>query len=330
MTIKKNNILVSIVIPVYGVEKYIERCAVSLFEQTYDNIEYIFVDDCTPDASITKMEAVLARYPNRKAGVNVVKNISNRGLAAVRNIGVEHCRGQFLLHVDSDDWIDTDVVELCVKEQQINDSDIVLFDRKIYRNEDVQMIPAKDVESKESFLVQMLMREREISIWGMLIRTSLYIDNGIECVDGVNMSEDYQTSPRLAYYANKIVVAHGVYYNYECRNMKSISATFTEKNVKQELVTLKVLTSFFNNKEEIYKQTSDYGVAKQLCYFRHNAAYFKMSRLKNEIEAKIKSINRNILSTLPLPYRIGLHIENSELLRLYVRILKSLKRINNR
>ena len=64
-----NAMKVSVLVPVYGVEKYIERCAVSLFEQTYENLEYIFVDDCSPDNSIEILENVLERYPHRKEQV---------------------------------------------------------------------------------------------------------------------------------------------------------------------------------------------------------------------------------------------------------------------
>lgn len=327
---KAEDIMVSIVIPVYGVEKYIERCAESLFRQTYSNIEYIFVDDCTPDASIALMEAVLEKYPTRKEGVNVVKNISNRGLAAVRNIGVKHCHGQFLLHVDSDDWIKEDVVARCVEEQRKHDADIVVYDRKVWSNNGIQTVHVNEAENKEQFLAQMLRRERNISIWGMLIRTSLYTDHHIECVEGVNMSEDYQTSPRLAYYAKNVAFAHDTYYNYECRNMKSISATFTENNVRQEFVTLDVISAFFSDKEKMFSQAALYGVAKQLCYFRHNAAYYSMFTLKDCIEEKIKHLPASILNTLPLPYRIGLHIHSTRILRFYVGILKTLKKYKNR
>ena len=57
---------VSIIIPVYGVEKYIERCSRSLFEQTLDDLEYLFIDDCTPDKSIDVLKNILEEYPNRK------------------------------------------------------------------------------------------------------------------------------------------------------------------------------------------------------------------------------------------------------------------------
>ena len=68
---------VSILVPVYGVEKYIERCARSLFEQTYDNIEYIFVDDCTKDRSIEILQKVLEDYPNRKNQVKILHHEKN-------------------------------------------------------------------------------------------------------------------------------------------------------------------------------------------------------------------------------------------------------------
>lgn len=322
---KNKEYLVSIIIPVYGVEKYIERCANSLFAQTYSNIEYVFVNDCTPDRSIERLNEVLKKNPVRKASVNVVENITNCGLAAVRNIGVKHCHGQFLMHVDSDDWLDVDVVEKCVKKQIETDADIIAFDRNIYLRDGIRKVSAREANTKEKFLVQMLRREREISIWGMLIRTSLYKEHQIACVEGINMSEDFQTSPRLVYYANRISILHGVAYNYECRNSKSISATFNEKNVTQELVTLDVLDAFFADKPEIFKSAFLIGKAKQLCYFRQNSAFYGLKNIYEEINCKLNSISQKTRQALPLPYRIGLSIHNISLLKIYVGILKYLK-----
>lgn len=322
---KNKEYLVSIIIPVYGVEKYIERCANSLFAQTYSNIEYVFVNDCTPDRSIERLNEVLKKNPARKASVNVVENITNCGQAAVRNIGVKHCHGQFLMHVDSDDWLDVDVVEKCVKKQIETDADIIAFDRNIYLRDGIRKVSAREANTKEEFLVQMLRREREISFWGMLIRTSLYKEHQIACVEGINMSEDFQTSPRLVYYANRISILHGVAYNYECRNSKSISATFNEKNVNQELVTLDVLDAFFADKPEMFKSAFLIGKAKQLCYFRQNSAFYGLKNIYEEINCKLNSISLKTRQALPLPYRIGLSIHNISLLKIYVGILKYLK-----
>ena len=74
---------VSVIVPVYNVENYMERCAVSLFEQTLDDIEYLFIDDCTPDHSIEILRATLERYPSRRERVRIISMASNSGLPAV-------------------------------------------------------------------------------------------------------------------------------------------------------------------------------------------------------------------------------------------------------
>ena len=75
---------VSVLVPVYGVEKYIERCAVSLFEQTHRDMEYVFVNDCTPDRSISILRSVIERYPDRAPQVRIIDNEVNRGVGATR------------------------------------------------------------------------------------------------------------------------------------------------------------------------------------------------------------------------------------------------------
>ena len=102
---------VSVIIPVYGVEKYIERCARSLFEQTMEDLEYIFVDDCTPDASMDILARVMDDYPARRCQVKVLHNEVNRGLAYTRRRGVEASTGDYIIHCDSDDYVEKDIYE---------------------------------------------------------------------------------------------------------------------------------------------------------------------------------------------------------------------------
>ena len=86
---------VSVIIPVYGVEKYIERCARSLFEQTLDDIEYIFVDDCSPDKSVFILERIIKEYSSRFLDegkkVRIERMPKNCGLPAVRKYGIQLC-----------------------------------------------------------------------------------------------------------------------------------------------------------------------------------------------------------------------------------------------
>ena len=101
---------VSVIIPVYGVEKYIAEFAVSAFEQTYPYIEYVFVNDGTKDRSIEILENLIAeKYPHLKDSVIIV-NKENGGLPAARKTGLEHASGDYIWHVDPDDWLELDAV----------------------------------------------------------------------------------------------------------------------------------------------------------------------------------------------------------------------------
>ena len=115
---------VSIIVPVYGVEKYIERCARSLFSQTYPDIEYIFVDDGSPDRSVEILEQVVEAFPQRKPRVTILRK-SNEGQSFARRDGIAASHGDFLMFVDSDDWLEPLAVEKLVAAAA--DADIVTF-----------------------------------------------------------------------------------------------------------------------------------------------------------------------------------------------------------
>ena len=104
--------LISILVPVYNVNLYIERCARSLFEQTYKNIEFIFVNDCTPDNSIDILKTIITSYPEVYDKVKIINHINNKGLSYARNTALQNATGEYIIHIDSDDFIDRN----CIKE----------------------------------------------------------------------------------------------------------------------------------------------------------------------------------------------------------------------
>ena len=269
--IKRNNYIVSICVPIYGVEKYIKRCAISLFEQTYENIEYIFVNDCTSDNSIAILESVIEKYPNRKPYVQIITHEKNRGLAAARNTGVKSATGEFLMHVDSDDWIDKDCVRRCVYKQIEIDADIVNFDAvkhgKNYK------IPLTHIETKNSFDLTLLILSREtlFTIWGRMIRLSLYKDNMISVKEGINMGEDYQVIPKIVYHAKKIGYIHDFLYHYNCQNESSYCFKFSEEKERQIWATIDILTEYFKDKDARFMDALNKSKIKIYCNSRINA-----------------------------------------------------------
>ena len=120
-------IKVSVIIPIYGVEDYIERCARTLFGQTMrSGIEYIFVDDCTPDRSVEIIQETLKEYPERAEQVTILTHSVNKGLAATRKTGVRAARGEYIIHCDSDDWVEPEMYQLMYEEANRTHADMVV------------------------------------------------------------------------------------------------------------------------------------------------------------------------------------------------------------
>lgn len=96
---------ISVIIPMYGVENYIARCARSLFEQTFtSDVEFLFIDDASKDRSSEVLATVIDEYAEKNLDVKIFRHEKNQGLPSARNTGLKHARGEFVMHVDGDDF----------------------------------------------------------------------------------------------------------------------------------------------------------------------------------------------------------------------------------
>lgn len=250
---KKLRPLVSILVPVYGVEKYIERCAISLFEQTYENLEYVFVDDCSPDKSIQVLEDVLVKYPQRINQVKIIHHSHNRGISAVRNSLVEHASGNFVFFVDSDDWVEINSVELLVKRQQEANADIVTARAYFHLPDCTVEYPDGGWQAdKETALKQLLRQGLSHSLWRRLIRTSLFRENGIMLREGVNMDEDLYMTVFLFYYASKVDGLDAFIYHYNRENGDSYMTKYLDYYYLQDqrLESINGIIHFFEKRDQ--------------------------------------------------------------------------------
>lgn len=126
-----DNELVSVIVPMYKVEKYIGKCIESILQQSYKNLEIICVDDASPD----NCAAVCQRAADKDARVVLVEKERNEGLAEARNTGLKFASGKYVMFIDSDDWIMKDMVEVLVREQKKSSADIVQCGYVKVRNE---------------------------------------------------------------------------------------------------------------------------------------------------------------------------------------------------
>ena len=180
---------ISIIVPVYGVEQYIERCARSLFEQTLDEIEYLFIDDCGFDHSMDILIHILEEYPQRKPYVHIHRMEQNSGQAKVREWGIRHATGEFIIHCDSDDWMDSDMCRLLLLKAYEDNADIVICDYYTSDGSHKNWIKGCFDENKEGLIRDFLATKISWALWNKLIRTSLFHNDGFLFPSGA-MGED--------------------------------------------------------------------------------------------------------------------------------------------
>lgn len=218
--------ILSVIVPIYNVAKYIKRCSISLFEQTLEDIEYIFIDDCSPDNSIDILRDVIELYPNRN--VQIIKHSYNKGLAAARKTGLFAATGKYIAHCDSDDWVEPNMYEKLVETAETYNADIVACNILLEDSNKSEVVSYPySIESIENILNPIFFGWIYGAVWNKLIRRDLYISNNIFPIEDINMWEDSVLTLRLRLVSNKTIIINNSFYHYWVGERKS---TFFYKN----------------------------------------------------------------------------------------------------
>lgn len=203
---------VSVIIPVFGVEPYIARCVRSLFGQTLQDMEFIFIDDCSPDKSIDIMRDVLEKeFPERIPQVRVFRMPHNSGQAKVRMQGISMATGEYVIHCDSDDKVEVNAYEQMYLLARKEDADVVTCDYKRGNDNEWAEYCQESVYGQD--VSDILTGKVMGSLWCRLVRRELY-DNLIPPVG--NMTEDVVITIQILCKAKSISHLHfHAYYYYD-------------------------------------------------------------------------------------------------------------------
>lgn len=194
---------VSVVIPIYGVEKYISRCAHALFSQTLDDIQYVFVNDCTKDKSMEVLQSVIIEYPSRKNDITIVTHEHNQGLPQARKSGITYCTGEYIAHCDSDDWPESNMYEIMYNEAKEMECDIVSCD--YYKS---------DGTTKKHVRIGKSRSLMQGPVWNKIVKRNIYFENDI-LYPTANKAEDGALMTQLSYFGQKRShVCDALYYYY--------------------------------------------------------------------------------------------------------------------
>ncbi len=243
---------VSIIIPIYNVEQYIERCARTLFEQTLQDIEYIFVNDCTPDNSVEILLRVLEEYPDRKPMVKIINHEQNQGVSCSRIDGMKAATGKYIIHCDTDDWLDLDLYEKMYKKAEAENADITVCDFvSEYSNGQSSMRISCSVNgTPKQLLANMHNESFYCMLWRSLIRRDLIERYDLYPVPHVDLWEDVYVTLRAYYYANKVVKIEDAVYHYFVNNHSLTAKSANPRHYQNMRETIRLLEDFFSEKKE--------------------------------------------------------------------------------
>lgn len=220
---------VSVIVPVYKAEKYIERCATSLFGQTLDEIEYIFIDDNSPDNSIQILETLIPRYEKRISQIRIERMPANVGQAKIRQYGTHIATGDYIIHCDSDDWVDCHMYEDLYNYAEINSMDMVWCD--FYKSDGRKhklITQSNDVE-KISVINSFFTGKLMASLCNRMYKRNLHLSKDF-VFPSCNMTEDFVFSLQIALNSNKIGYIPKPYYYYYINN-SSISRSVSAEQI---------------------------------------------------------------------------------------------------
>jgi len=326
---------VSIIVPIYNVSAFIERCAISLFEQTFVDIEYIFVNDCTPDDSVVKLERIIENYPDRKKQTKIIHHDTNKGLASARNTGSTKSTGEFILNIDSDDYIDVEMVEIMYKKAIDNNSDIVVCDFLIEWEKVYKLFPQKFNENGDDYACTLLKCEAMPGVVNKLIKRELYCM--IKPIEGVNYGEDYVTTTRLAYYSKGISKVDRAFYHYIQYNSYAYTKKISIKNISDIVKVFEVIDSFYEQLPDTHK------IKKAIKYGKLQKKAILLIEVSNEMRQDIMHLFPETLNyrlndlNILFIYKVCLYLSNKQnilflniVCSLYIKLLNFVQLLKGR
>lgn len=265
----------SIIIPVYNVEKYLEKCLDSIKNQTYKDYEVIIVNDGTKDNSMD----IAKKYDFK------IINQKNQGLSAARNTGVKNATGDYLLFVDSDDYLEKDLLKELNKSLK-NNPDLVRFQiKEVYEDGKEINYPEEEFQNKSGVEAFSIISKYHFveNAWAYLYKKTFYEKNKFKFKEGT-IHEDFGIVPLIIMKANKVNSINYLGYNYLQRS----GSIMSQKNYEK---TKKKVEDFYNHYlyliEEINKTSLDSKVFKS---FISNSLIIKICELDNKDYQEYKKL----------------------------------------
>ncbi len=241
--------IVSIIIPFYNASETLSVCLQSLNELDYPNLELLFIDDCSTDNGFEVVNQFIDSWND---GLNrcgkLIRHQKNQGVAAARNTGLDNAKGDFIYYVDADDQLEPNTINEAVSLAKQTDADIVGFNWYLAFDKNKRKMTQPVFTSPTDALVKMMNGSMRWNLWLFLVKRSLYEDNQIRFIPGMNMGEDLMVMIKLFAVAKNVVHLDQYFYLYRQSNSESLTKTYSEAHMLQVSNNLDHAVNFLKEK----------------------------------------------------------------------------------
>ncbi|TXY02474.1 glycosyltransferase family 2 protein, partial [Vibrio mimicus] len=252
---------VSVIMPVYNTELYVERAMISLMEQTLDNVEFIIIDDGSKDNSLNIIKQVINHYPERQRQVILISR-ENRGVAATRAQGMELATGDYVIHLDSDDWAELNWLEAMYTKAIEENADVVVCNyRSVYIDKSTYIKQSIGIDGVDC-VKKLFTGHISNSNWNKLVLRTIFIENGICFHSGYDLGEDFFVTTRVFLNSKKIASVNCALYNYNQCNITSLTRNVCFKSLDDYCEIVEMI-----NSELMYKSL-DKVISEELIHLK--------------------------------------------------------------
>ena len=297
--------MISVIIPVYNVEKYLHVCINSILKQTCQDFEVICIDDASPDSSAE----ILKYFSKKDSRIKIIKNEKNLGLGPSRNIGLNAATGKYILFLDSDDWLSLDALEFLVKKAEENNLDVLMFktivyyeyyekfgmenyyDMEIMKKYDGKIFNHWDLDKTQFFKIP-------IAVWNKLYLKSFLDDNNIRFCDENYIQEDNPFSCEVLVDAKRISFVDKYFYNRR-RRPGSLMTLNNDRLFDNIPISYMILDVFLEDKNiyEYYKK-------EVLTYIFNSTLAVKYKQIEEEYKDEFYIQAQGVIKNLIRRYKL--------------------------
>ncbi|MDD2494154.1 MAG: glycosyltransferase [Tissierellia bacterium] len=234
----------SVIVPVYKVEKFISKCIDSILNQTFSNFELILIDDGSPDKSGT----ICDEYAKKDNRIIVIHK-ANGGVSSARNVGLYMAKGEYIIFIDADDYIESNMFELMLQEAYNKNADVVICDFFIQW----RLVNKKTKENINTqpklFTLDLIKCDTTPSFCNKIIKKNLFINNDIDFPEGIILGEDYLTQIKLSTFYHLIFKIDIPLYHYVKTNSYSSMSYLKFKHIDDTVTTFDIMYDYLQEKQ---------------------------------------------------------------------------------